>query len=363
MTVIIFLIVLAVLIFVHEFGHFIAARSFGIRVDAFALGFGPKLLSWKSKKSETEYSLRIIPFGGYVKIFGESPDEESISGPDSKRSFVNKPRWQQAIVLAAGITCNFIFAWILYFLVLSFGVTAAQDAFPAYASRYTNERIMITEVMEGSPADKIGLKVGDAFSGKSVSEIQDLIGKSSGSAIDLEVTRKGKILSVHVTPTLDKNSGRYMIGIAMGDVVDVSIPFPNVIWESLNYTFLIIKETAIGLATFLGSIFHGTANLGDVAGPIKIAGIVNDAAQFGLASLVMITALISANLGVINLLPIPALDGGRIVFVIIESIIRRRISSKVTNIINTIGFSLLMLLMVVITYHEISQKVSEWLAH
>ena len=108
MTVIIFIIVLAILIFVHEFGHFIAARACGIRVDAFALGFGPKI--WSHKSGETEYSIRILPLGGFVKIFGEDPNEENTSGPDSSRSFVNKPRWQQAIVLASGVLCNFIFA-------------------------------------------------------------------------------------------------------------------------------------------------------------------------------------------------------------------------------------------------------------
>ena len=158
-TIIIFLIVLAVLIFVHELGHFLTAKLFGIRVDAFAIGFGPKLFSWK--RGETVYSLRLIPFGGYVKIFGENPDEESRSGPDSKRSIVNKPRWQQAIVLVAGITFNFIFAWLLYITIFTAGVTATTDGFEQYANRFTNSRIMITEIMPGSPAEKANIKVGD----------------------------------------------------------------------------------------------------------------------------------------------------------------------------------------------------------
>src|SRR5437868_5727655 len=135
-TIIIFLIVLAVLIFVHELGHFLAARAFGIRVDQFKIGFGPKLLKWT--RNGTEFGVNAIPFGGFVKIHGENPDEDSISGADKDRSFVNKPRWQQALVLAAGVLCNFIFAWLLYAIVFMSGVTVSKESFPSYSGQFYN---------------------------------------------------------------------------------------------------------------------------------------------------------------------------------------------------------------------------------
>ncbi|MDE2172827.1 MAG: site-2 protease family protein [Patescibacteria group bacterium] len=155
MTVIIFVIVLAVLIFVHELGHFLFAKLNGIRVDEFKLGFGPRIVYWSW--GETEYGVNIIPFGGFVKIHGENPDEESIDGPDKSRSFVNKNRFRQITVLVAGVLFNFLFAWILYVGVLSSGVTATTDGFEQYAHDFKNERIMITYVEPGSPAEKSGL--------------------------------------------------------------------------------------------------------------------------------------------------------------------------------------------------------------
>src|SRR3989344_9573578 len=159
MTIIIFLIVLAVLIFVHELGHFLIARACGIRVDAFALGFGPKIFS--KKVGETTYFLNLIPFGGYVKIFGENPDDESINGEDKARSFVHKPKWQQISVLISGILFNFIFAWLLIVIAFSTGVPASLESYPEYKDQMKNPHIAITYVNAGSPAEKAGLKAGD----------------------------------------------------------------------------------------------------------------------------------------------------------------------------------------------------------
>lgn len=360
-TVIIFLIVLAVLIFVHELGHFLAAKLFDIRVDAFAIGFGPRLFSWK--RGETVYSLRLIPFGGYVKIFGENPDEESIFGPDSKRSIANKSRWQQAIVLIAGITFNFIFAWLLYITIFTTGVTATTDGFEQYENRFTNSRIMITEIMPGSPAEKANIKVGDIVSkidenaGERMENIQKYINSKGSNTVRFDVLRNGQNISTEVVPTTGLIDGKYAIGIAMQDVVDLKLPFFTAIYEGLRYTVVMIKDTAVGLYSFFAGIIRGTANFSDVAGPIGIAGIIGNAAELGFTYLLMITAIISINLGVINLLPFPALDGGRILFVAIEGIIRRRIPVKFTNIVNTVGFVLLMALMILVTYKDIVKLI------
>jgi regulator of sigma E protease len=361
MTVLIFLIVLAVLIFVHELGHFLAARSAGIRVDAFKVGFGPRIVHWK--RGETEYGINLIPFGGFVKIHGENPDEESVSGSDAARSFVNKKRWKQVMVLVAGVFFNFLFAWLLYTCAFMSGVTATSDGFEKYADTFTNQRIMVTYIEPASPADKAGLKMGDVLvsaTGHSdeftIPAVQKYIASSEGHAITFQIKRDAETKNIEITPAQGLVSGAtstFAVGIAMQKVGSLKLSFFSSIWEGLHYTLVMIRETAVGLYTFFLNIFQGTANFSDVAGPVGIAGIVGDAAHMGFTYLIMITALISINLGVINLIPFPALDGGRTLFVIIEGITRRRIPMKFTNTVNLVGFALLMLLMVIVTYQDI----------
>lgn len=359
-TIIIFIIVLAVLIFVHELGHFLFARWSGIRVDAFKIGFGPKLFAWK--RGETEYGVNAIPFGGYVKIFGENPDDESAHGPDAARSFVNKPRWKQVAVLAAGVLFNFIFAWILYSGVFMAGVTATPDGFGQYAKDFSNPRIMITQVSPNSPAEKAGLKEGDVIqslngSALDLEAIQNEINGSRGAPISLSFTRGSAASTTSIVAVTGVVPDKYAIGIAMDSVVTLKLPFFAAIWQGLKYTWFMIGQTVTGLITFVGNLFHGSAALSDVSGPVGIAGIVGSAAELGFQYLVMITALISINLGVINLIPFPALDGGRILFVAIEGVIRRRISPRFTNTVNLIGFALLMLLMVAVTFNDVAKLI------
>lgn len=372
LTVIIFLIVLAVLIFVHELGHFLFARWNGIRVDEFKIGFGPKIFYWT--KGETKYGLNLIPFGGYVKIHGENPDQEAIGGHDKDRSFVNKKSWQQVLVLFAGVLFNFIFAWVLYSIVFVSGVTTDPIGFEKYKDSFKNQRVMITNISPGSPADKAGLKVGQVIifvddkevypeairdNRGPIEIIQERISSSNGKTISLAVYGKPEpnrsldFTRVEIKPIEGIVKDKYAIGIAMADVVDMKLSVFSAVYEGLRYTLVMIRETAIGLYDFFANIFRGQANFTDVAGPIGIAGIVGGAAKMGLTYLLMITALISINLGVINLIPFPALDGGRILFVIIETIIRKRIAPKYANAVNTVGFVLLMILMVVVTYKDV----------
>jgi regulator of sigma E protease len=357
MTVIIFIIVLAVLIFVHELGHFLVAIWNKIRVDEFKIGFGPKILSWG--KGETKYGLNLIPFGGYVKIHGENPDEESIHGHDKDRSFVNKNPFQQVSVLVAGVAFNFLFAWLLYSIVFSFGVSATKEGFEKYQSLFSNERIMISSVSVGSPAENAGLKMGDVIhyvnkkENNKIEQIQNEIINSKGQSIVVGYERDGKILESKVLPKTGIVGDKYAIGIAMSDVVDIKLPIFTSIIEGGRYTLFMMKEMALGLYDFFSNLFRGQANFADVSGPIGIAGIVGGAASMGMTYLLMITALISINLGIINLIPFPALDGGRVLFVLIESISRRKIKPVIANWVNTVGFVLLMLLMIVVTYKDI----------
>lgn len=378
MTIIIFLIVLAALVFVHELGHFIAARMCGVRVDAFKLGFGPKIFAWK--KGETEYGVNAIPFGGYVKIHGENPDEESISGKDSARSFVNKKKWQQVLILASGVLCNFIFAWLLYSIVFMSGFTTSTSSFENYADRFKNERIIVTYVLPGSPAAKAGIKEGDVISYvettamnaergrlttsgdlhkslQNISEIQSVISSQGTKPVAIEIMRDGHKSILGIVPVQGVVEGKFAIGISMDTVGDIRLPFFGAIFEGFEYVINLIKQTCVGLYHFIANIVAGHPDFKDVAGPVGIAGIVGNAAELGFTYLLMVTAIISVNLGVINLIPFPALDGGRILFVIIESIIRRRISPKIENITNTIGFVLLMILMVAVTWRDVAKLI------
>lgn len=352
MTVILFLLVLAVLIFVHELGHFLAARACGIRVDEFALGFGPKL--WSTQKGETKYALNAIPFGGYVKIFGENPDEESLNGPDSKRSFVNKPRWQQAIVLVAGVVFNFVFAWILVSLAFISGVPASLESYPQYADRMEKQSITITYVEPNSPAELAGLKPGDMIQGfGSVEEVQSAIAATADKGFVLKTTRGGEPRESTIVGKEGIVEGKYAIGISMDHVATLRLPLHLALVEGARFTIHMMKAITIGLYDLIIGIFQGTSKLSSVTGPIGIAGLVSDAAQLGFTYLMMFTALISINLGILNLVPFPALDGGRLLFVAIESVIRKRIKPTVANTFNAVGFVLLILLMVVVTYRDI----------
>jgi regulator of sigma E protease len=363
LTTLIFLIVLAVLIFVHELGHFLLARLFKIRVDAFKIGFGPKIFAWK--RGETEYGLNLVPFGGYVKIHGENPDEDSTTGPDAGRSMVNKNRFQQALVLVAGISFNIIFAWILYAGLFMYGVTASGGQYAEYAKYTTNERIMIVDVAKDSPAATAGLKTGDVLIGVSsagivppkattttgIALIQATVAESP--VVIVTYDRQGEQKSVYVTPAYSSSTQTRIMGIAMNEVSDLKLPFFTALVESVRYTGVTVKNTVVGLVDFALQAFHGKADLSQVTGPVGIAGYVGDAARLGVTYLLMITALISINLAVINLLPFPALDGGRLFFLFIETIIRRRLPVVFSNWANAIGFILLIILMIVVTFRDV----------
>lgn len=363
MNIIIFLIILLVLVLVHEWGHFFSAKRFGIRVDEFGFGFPPKIAS--IKKGETEYSINALPFGGFVKIFGENPDEENTNGPDASRSFVNKPRWQQAIVLFAGIFMNFILAWVLFSVGFMSGLPTSTST-TKYGENLENIHLMVIGVAPASPAEKAGLKSGDKIiglqSGKDIiSELNPEILKNfvvSHGTQEIEFTylrgTDNTKISSKITPVPNIANGNPGVGISMDEIGILKLPFFSAIWEGLKFDISVTKETAVGLVKFIKKSVTGKANFSEVSGPVGLVGAVGDAYKgFGLAYLLSFAAMISVNLAVINFLPFPALDGGRLLFLLIEKIKGSKIKPNVANITNLIGFSLLILLMLVVTYHDI----------
>lgn len=353
MTILISLILLAVLIFVHELGHFISAKLCGVRVDAFAIGFGPKI--FKKKIGEVVYSLNLIPFGGYVKIFGENPDDESINGIDKDRSFVNKNKLQQIFILSAGVLFNFIFAWILVSMSFMNGVPAGIDSYEKYANKISDQRIIITHISDNSPAQKAGLIAGDRLVIGSTDEIINKISNSEGKEVEIKYIRDSKESTVKVIPEKGMSGDKYAIGIAMENIGILKLPFFTSIYEGFIYTVSTIKTIFVELAKLIAGIFTGSSSMENIAGPVGIVGMIGDATRIGFTNLIMFAAVISINLGVLNLIPFPALDGGRIFFVIIEAIIRKPIKPNIANVFNAIGFAILMLLIVVVTFKDITK--------
>ena len=249
MTVIIFIIILAVLILVHEFGHFIVAKKSGIKVDEFGVGFPPRVFGFKPKDSETTYSINAIPFGGFVKIFGETPDQNSINGPESHRSFVNKPKWIQTVVLSAGVLFNIIFAWVLISISLSIGLPTAVSE--DNVRNIENPKILILEILPNSPAELSGLKIGDEIiSAKAgnitlfdkkltVTSLEDLIANSDDFGVDISYKRNKNIENVVIKPSDEIVKEKQAIGIFMSTVGIIKTPIYEVPLEALKLTYKI----------------------------------------------------------------------------------------------------------------------------
>ena len=359
MTVLIFLAVLFVLVLVHEFGHFITAKWSGMRVDEFAIGFPPRLLSWT--RGETVYTLNIIPIGGFVRIYGENGSEET-TALDTTRAFSYRPRMLQAIVLVAGVTMNILFAWALYTTSYTIGVpTIVDDAQPGNTAP-----LVITSLLDNGVAKKAGLFPGDHITALaapdgtqaalSPRDISSFISSHGGTPLSLSYTRSGTARTVTLTPENIAVSGeatRPRVGFTTGFVTTLSYPFGKAVIEGGKETVYNALDIAKGLATFLKQTVRGSAGLGDLTGPIGIAGMVGDASHFGLTAILSFTAFISLNLAVVNLIPLPALDGGRLLIVGIEAVIRRPLNPKLIGRVYLGSFVFLILLMVVITGHDI----------
>ena len=369
MSIIIFILVLALLIFIHELGHFIAAKLTGMKVEEFSVGFKPAI--FQKKKGETNYVLGIIPIGGYVKILGENPNEnegKKLSKKDKKRTFSSKPWWAQIIVLSMGVIFNIILAWIFISTPFIFGISTQAGDFPNEYSQ--KEGVKILAIQKDFPAEKAGLSVGDvivkisseknmAFD-KTAEEFREFLKENPKN---LKITYKQKedldkkidTNLIHRTEieSLKEKDGKYLAGIFMADVVHVQMPIHKALYYGAIETWDKLKEITFGLIGFFGEIFTGKAELDSVSGPVGIVKYVGDAASVGWTSLILFTAFLSLNLAVINFLPFPALDGGRVIFVLIEAITRKKIPTSIFNWANGLGFLFLIGLMIVITFNDV----------
>jgi len=364
MSFILFFAVLVVLILVHELGHFLVAKSFGIRVEEFGIGYPPRAFTLGTLKGTT-YTINWLPFGGFVRIFGEQYDRE-YAPEERKEAFVHKSKMAQALVLLAGVGFNLLFAWLLFTSTLMMGAPTAIEESEAAG---LDTHLIVSSVVVGSPADAAGLVAGDEIVGIQTKEatLDTLYPNSAAAFIQSEPgkvitisyihdTTSGVVERVQVSPAhgvLVESPATPAVGIAMALVANQALPFFTALTQGFLNTIAALQTVSVGLFSFIVSTVTGSADWSQVAGPIGIAGLVGDASSVGFVYLLYFTAFISVNLAVINLLPLPALDGGRLLFIMIETIMRKPIGTRVSTAFNVIGFTLLIVLMVVVTYHDI----------
>ncbi len=364
MSILIFILVLLALIVVHEFGHFVVAKWSGMKVDEFGIGYPPRV--WGFTYKETEYTLNWLPFGGFVKIYGEDEQDRVEGKPGNARAFGSRPRILQALVLLAGIAMNLVFAWVLLSTTLAIGTQRALA--PQEVATTPDAVLLIATVVPGSPAAAAGLVPGDAILSVAGAGGEYVGVEPEGFTAFVSEHEAGTPLTLNVRNAKDEERAitlapaigvltaapeRAALGIAVATVGTAQVPWAEAPVEGLRLTWEVTKETAVGLWHFFAGLATFTADLTQVSGPVGIVGAVGTASSHGFAALLSLTAIISINLALINLLPIPALDGGRLLFVIIESIIRRPLPAAATRAVNTIGFGLLILLMVVVTAHDV----------
>ncbi len=340
------IIVLAVLIFVHEFGHFLIAKLFKVYVWEFSLGFGPKLFSFK--KNETEYKVCAIPFGGYVKLLGE--EDEEVPENLKKYSFQEKPSFQKILIILAGPIFNFIFAMVVFSIVSLKGVAILEP--------------YIAQVQKNMPAYSAGLKKGDkiiAINGTKIekwSDISKIIKNSHGEILKIKILRNNKILTFSIKPVVKSYKTifgelkkRYFIGI-VADTTKIKVLHLSPI-EAIFYgfeeTYKWIKLTYISIIKLIEKVIP----ISSLGGPILIGQLAGEQAKQGVFNFLYFLGVISVNLGVLNLIPFPVLDGGRILIIILEKIRGKEFDVNKIEMIQKIGFSILILLMIFVFYNDI----------
>lgn len=356
MSIIIFILILGILVFVHELGHFAVAKFFGIRVDEFGMGFPPRAVKLFSRNG-TDYTLNWIPFGGFVKIYGEDSLEKN--DPDYQKSLISKKWWQQILVLIAGVTMNVLLAWVLFSASFMIGApTPASQV--THFEKLKNPQLTVLGVLPESPAFEAGFQAGDIIQ-KTASESSILTnatqegftsfvqGTKDSQEITVTVLRKNEAIELRVIPQMSPDLSKLAIGVALDTVGIYRFGFFASIWQGAQTTY----HTIIGTVHAFGNLIAGSVSFDSITGPVGLVGVVGDAQKIGFAYVIILTAIISINLAVINMVPFPALDGGRILFIVIEKIIRRPLPTKFVQWVNGVGFLLLILLMIVITVKDV----------
>lgn len=343
-TLLILIIILGILIFVHEFGHFIVAKKAGVFVEEFALGMGPQIFKWKRKNDPTTYSIRLLPIGGFCAMAGEVVEEKE-KKLKKNQYMCNKKPYQKFLILVAGVTMNFMLALLIFFLQgliwgssnqLSYVGMVTENSAVAKAGITEGDRIISINGVKTNTWDKIQVAIALKNDSKSY---EFVVKKSDGSVNKYEVTPNY---------IKDKKGNEVMVfGFGAGNTLNKGFI------ASIKYSLIKFYSVISSMTLIIVKLFSGALGLKSLSGPVGMYTVVGESAKLGIQSLLYLTAYLSVNLGFINIIPLPAFDGGRILFVIIEKIKGSPVKAEVENWFHTIGFILLMILMVVITYQDI----------
>jgi len=359
MTILIFLLILTILVLVHEFGHFIIAKKTGVKVEEFGIGLPPRLFG--VKKGETLYSINLLPLGGFVKLYGEEYDE--LHKTNINRMFVNKTPWQKTLIILGGVIGNFLLGWFIFSYLVTQGIAVPTN------------KVIIEKVTKNSPAQIAGLKEKDTIlklippsSRRSLGEgglipltssnsLITLTQKYAGQRISLLVQRNNQQLTINLTPRINPPVGEGPLGIAITSSIEKKYPWYTAPYygliEASNITFKIVSELG---KLLLGLITFQKLNV-DVAGPVGIANLAGQAIRFGGNAFLQFLGLLSLNLAIINILPFPALDGGRLVFVLYEGFTKKKPNKNIEKYTNLIGFIMLLSLAALITVNDIIKLI------
>ncbi len=363
MTFLSFVALLGILIFVHEFGHFIFAKLVGVRVLKFSLGFGPKIIG--KKYGDTEYLISAIPLGGYVKPLGEDPDAE-LTEEEKPFAYKSQPVWKRFAIVFAGPVFNFALTYIIFVSFLAYGL-------PVGITKIDNISAQADEILAGSPAEKAGLKVGDKIiliNDKEIlswDEMTEIVFKSPEKELNVKVEREGRYLDLKVTPRSEKikNAEGEEIIIGRMGIAKKESPVELIKSDSLMQVPLkaleAVYKTSCEIVRVVVKLITGSLSVKAVGGPIAIASVSGKVASLGILPYLMFMALISINLGVLNLLPIPILDGGHLFFLSIEAIRRKPLSERAMMNAQRVGLAMIITLMALAIYNDTMRIIVPWI--
>lgn len=353
-TIIVFLVILSVLVLAHEAGHYFTAKKFGAKVEEFGIGFPPRLYSWPGKDG-MKWSINLIPIGGFVKIKGESGSERNVAD-----SFSSKSLLARAIILSAGVFMNMVLAVVLLTIAMNVGIPAITENTQDENIYISDESIRITQVLPESPGSMAGLQAGDIIltindtifvNGE---EARSYLSKQSeNSVLVFKIERQKEEIEVQVVPNYIEEISSIGVGIAMMDTGIVRYPWYTTPLRGVEATVYYTSEILQAFGGMIKNVFKGQSSELEISGPVGIAVITGEFIQMGISHLLQFAAILSINLAIINILPFPALDGGRLVFVIIEAIRRKPNSQTVEMLVHNFGFLLLMALVIFVTYRDI----------